>query len=101
MEMFFNFKWAFIALIICFIVYFVYDYLRLKLATNKDIHFKDKDAEITQKIIEYKNKYPDVDLSYILKPENEKSIDNNQEIHEIIEILKEHKARIEELENKH
>lgn len=59
-----------------------------KLDNKKDIHAKDKDAEITQKIIEYKNTYPDVDLGFILKSEDEKDIENNQEIHELSKRVK-------------
>lgn len=59
-----------------------------KLDNKKDIHAKDKDAEITQKIIEYKNTYPDVDLGFILKSKDEKDIENNQEIHELSKRVK-------------
>lgn len=59
-----------------------------KLDNKKDVHAKDKDAEITQKIIEYKNTYPDVDLGFILKSEDEKDIENNQEIHELSKRVK-------------
>lgn len=59
-----------------------------KLDNKKDVHAKDKDAEIIQKIIEYKNTYPDVDLGFILKSEDEKDIENNQEIHELSKRVK-------------
>lgn len=59
-----------------------------KLDNKKDTHAKDKDAEITQKIIEYKNTYPDVDLGFILKSKDEKDIENNQEIHELSKRVK-------------
>lgn len=61
---------------------------KYKLDNKKDIHAKDKDAEITQKIIEYKNTYPDVDLGFILKPDSQKNIENNQELHEFNQRLK-------------
>lgn len=59
-----------------------------KLDNKKDIHAKDKDAEITQKIIEYKNTYPNVDLGFILKSDSQKDIENNQEIHELSKRVK-------------
>lgn len=80
MEVFLNFKWAFIATIICFFIYFIYDYLRLKLSTNKDIHFKNKDTEITESIMA---KFPLVNPNFINKNQKEMAIENNQEIQEI------------------
>lgn len=59
-----------------------------KLDNKKDVHAKDKDAEITQKIIEYKNTYPNVDLGFILKSDSQKDIENNQEIHELSKRVK-------------
>lgn len=51
-----------------------------KLDNKKDIHAKDCDADITQDLIQ---KFPAVDREFMLLPEKEMNIENNQEIHEI------------------
>lgn len=51
-----------------------------KLDTKKDIHAKDCDTDITQDLIQ---KFPAVDREFMLLPEKEMNIENNQEIHEI------------------
>ena len=51
-----------------------------KLDNKKDIHAKDCDTDITQDLIQ---KFPLVQKEYMLLPEREQNIENNQEIHEI------------------
>ena len=51
-----------------------------KLDNKKDIHAKDCDTDITQDLIQ---KYPDVKKEFVILPEKEQNIENNQEIHEI------------------
>ena len=60
-----------------------------KLDNKKDMHAKKVDAETINALI---NRYPDVKETFIVKPEKEQNIENNQEIHEInkkIEALEE------------
>lgn len=58
------------------------------LDNKKDMQAKEKDAEIINKLVD---RYPSVDKEFIIKPEKEQNIENNQEIHEI-------NKKIEELE---
>lgn len=51
-----------------------------KLDNKKDIHAKDCDTDVMQDLIQ---KYPDVQKEFVLLPEKEQNIENNQEIHEI------------------
>lgn len=51
-----------------------------KLDNKKDMHAKDCDTDIMQDLIQ---KYPAVQKEFILLPEKEQNIENNQEIHEI------------------
>jgi|GEM_PF-4109832 len=51
-----------------------------KLDNKKDIHAKDCDTDVMQDLIQ---KYPDVKKEFIILPEKEQNIENNQEIHEI------------------
>lgn len=50
------------------------------LYNKKDIQAKENDTEIIKELIE---RYPSVDKRFIVKPEKEQNIENNQEIHEI------------------
>lgn len=55
-----------------------------KLDNKKDIHAKDCDTDITQDLIQsLHSRYPDVEQNFIIKPEREQNVENNQEIHEI------------------
>lgn len=58
------------------------------LDNKKDMQAKEKDAEIINNLVA---RYPLVDKEFIVKPEKEQNIENNQEIHEI-------NKKIEELE---
>lgn len=58
------------------------------LDNKKDMQAKEKDAEIINNL---DARYPLVDKDFIVKPEKEQNIENNQEIHEI-------NKKIEELE---
>ena len=51
-----------------------------KLDNKKDIHTKDCDTDVMQDLI---MKYPNVQKEFMLLPEREQNIENNQEIHEI------------------
>lgn len=51
-----------------------------KLDNKKDIHAKDCDTDVMQDLIQ---KYPNVQKEFMLLPEREQNIENNQEIHEI------------------
>jgi hypothetical protein len=51
-----------------------------KLDNKKDIHAKDCDTDVMQDLIQ---KFPAVDREFMLLPEKEMNIENNQEIHEI------------------
>ncbi len=51
-----------------------------KLDNKKDIPAKDCDTDVMQDLIQ---KYPDVKQEFIILPEKEQNIENNQEIHEI------------------
>lgn len=71
------------------IAYLVNRAFKDKLDNKKDIEAKKLDAETMQSLIA---KYPDVNQNFIIKPEKEQNIENNQEIHEInkkIEALEE------------
>ena len=50
------------------------------LDNKKDMQAKEKDAEIINNLVA---RYPLVDKDFIVKPEKEQNIENNQEIHEI------------------
>jgi uncharacterized protein YdiU (UPF0061 family) len=64
-----------------------------KLDNKKDIHAKDCDTDVMQDLIQtMQTKYPDVKKEFIILPEKEQNIENNQEIHEI-------NQKIESLEN--
>ena len=54
-----------------------------KLDNKKDIHAKDCDTDVMQDLIQMQIKYPDVNKEFIILPEKEQNIENNQEIHEI------------------
>ena len=54
-----------------------------KLDNKKDIHAKDCDTDVMQDLIQTQIKYPDVKKEFIILPEKEQNIENNQEIHEI------------------
>jgi soluble cytochrome b562 len=55
-----------------------------KLDNKKDIHAKDCDTDVTQDLIQtMQAKYPDVKKEFIILPEKEQNIENNQEIHDI------------------
>lgn len=51
-----------------------------KLGNKKDIHAKDCDTDVMQDLIQ---KFPLVQKEFMLLPEKEQNIENNQEIHEI------------------
>ena len=51
-----------------------------KLDNKKHIHAKDCDTDVMQDLIQ---KYPDVKKEFVILPEKEQNIENNQEIHEI------------------
>lgn len=51
-----------------------------KLDNKMDIHAKDCDTDVMQDLI---MKYPNVQKEFMLLPEREQNIENNQEIHEI------------------
>lgn len=55
-----------------------------KLDNKKDIHAKDCDTDVMQDLIQtMQTKYPDVKKEFIILPEKEQNIENNQEIHDI------------------
>lgn len=65
-----------------------------KLDNKKDMHAKDCDTDVMQDLIQsLHSRYPDVEQNFIIKPEKEQNIENNQEIHEI-------NKKIEALEDK-
>ena len=73
-----------------------------KLDNKKDIHAKDCDTDVMQDLIHQMSvKYPDVKNEFIIKPEREQNIENNQEIHEINKKLEEFDSIIKELKNAH
>lgn len=69
-----------------------------KLDNKKDMHAKDYDTDVMQDLI---SKYPDVNQNFIIKPEKEQNIENNQEIHEINKKLLEFEDIIKDLKNAH
>lgn len=73
-----------------------------KLDNKKDIHAKDCDTDVMQDLIQQLHvKYPDVKQSFIIKPEREQNVENNQEIHEINKKLEEFEDIIKDLKNAH
>lgn len=70
-----------------------------KLDNKKDMHAKDCDSDIMQDLTQFmQTKYPDVKKDFILLKENEKSIENNQEIHELnkrMEVLEAELSKIQ------
>ena len=69
-----------------------------KLDNKKDMEAKKLDTETMQSLIA---KYPDVNQNFIIKPEKEQNIENNQEIHEINKKLLEFEDIIKDLKNAH
>lgn len=73
-----------------------------KLDNKKDMHAKDCDTDLMQDLIQSMQiKYPDVNQNFIIKPEKEQNIENNQEIHEINKKLLEFEDIIKDLKNAH
>ena len=70
-----------------------------KLDNKKDIHAKDCDTDITQDLIQtMQTKYPDVKKEFIILPEKEQNIENNQEIQEINEKFDAFESKLEKIE---
>ena len=65
-----------------------------KLDNKKDMHAKDCDTDIVQDLIQ---KFPLVHREFMLLPEREQNIENNQEIHEINVRLYDIEKSIEEI----
>ena len=80
------------------IAYLVNRAFKDKLDNKKDMEAKKLDAETMQSLIA---KYPDVKEAFIIKPEKEQNIENNQEIHEINKKLLEFENIIKDLKNAH
>ena len=66
-----------------------------KLDNKKDIHAKDCDSDIIQDLIQI---YPDVRKEFILLPEKEQNIENNQEIFRLFEKYEELDNKLEKIE---
>lgn len=66
-----------------------------KLDNKKDIHAKDCDTDVMQDLIQ---KYPDVQKEFMLLPEREQNIENNQEIQEINEKFDYYETKLEKIE---
>jgi hypothetical protein len=66
-----------------------------KLDNKKDIHAKDCDTDVMQDLI---MKYPDVKKEFIILPEKEQNIENNQEIQEINEKFDDFETKLEKIE---
>ena len=66
-----------------------------KLDNKKDIHAKDCDTDVMQDLIQ---KYPDVQKEFMLLPEREQNIENNQEIQEINEKFDDFETKLEKIE---
>lgn len=69
-----------------------------KLDNKKDIHAKDCDTDVMQDLIQTQIKYPDVKKEFIILPEREQNIENNQEIQEINEKFDAFETRLEKIE---
>ena len=73
-----------------------------KLDNKKDMHAKDCDTDVMQDLIQsLHSRYPDVEQNFIIKPEKEQNIENNQEIHDINKKLLEFEDIIKDLKNAH
>ena len=73
-----------------------------KLDNKKDIHAKDCDTDVMQDLIQsLHSRYPDVEQNFIIKPEREQNVENNQEIHDINKKLEEFEDIIKDLKNAH
>lgn len=66
-----------------------------KLDNKKDIHAKDCDTDVMQDLIQ---KYPNVQKEFMLLPEREQNIENNQEIQEINEKFDAYETKLEKIE---
>ena len=66
-----------------------------KLDNKKDIHAKDCVTDVMQDLIQ---KYPDVQKEFMLLPEREQNIENNQEIQEINEKFDYYETKLEKIE---
>lgn len=80
MEITVNLTYVFYILALIVLFFVISRAFKDKLGNNKDIHFKNKDTEITQDIIE---KFPDVSTEFMKKSEKMMNIENNQEIFEL------------------
>ena len=70
-----------------------------KLDNKKDIHAKDCDTDVMQDLIQtMQAKYPDVKKEFIILPEKEQNIENNQEIQEINEKFDAFETKLEKIE---
>jgi len=75
-----NFAWIGLFIFLCIAVFLFHSGFNINAFIKKDIHAKDCDTDITQDLIQ---KFPLVQKEYMLLPEREQNIENNQEIHEI------------------
>jgi len=66
-----------------------------KLDNKKDIHAKDCDTDVMQDLIQ---KYPNVQKEFMLLPEREQNIENNQEIHEINQKIESFENNLDKIE---
>lgn len=80
MEITVNLTFIFYIIALIVLLFIVSRAFKDKLDNTKDIHFKDKDSDITNNLIA---KYPNVSPDFINKSQKEQAIDNNNEIHEI------------------
>lgn len=88
-----------LVIIVTFVLARVY---KDKLDDKKDMHAKDCDTDVMQDLIQQMSvKYPDVNQNFIIKPEKEQNIENNQEIHDINKKLLEFEDIIKDLKNAH
>ena len=75
-----NFAWIGLFIFLCIAVFLFHSGFNINAFIKKDIHAKDCDTDVMQDLIQ---KYPDVKQEFIILPEKEQNIENNQEIHEI------------------
>lgn len=79
-----NIFWIVVILFLCIVAFLVHSGINIHLFVKKDIHAKDCDTDVMQDLIQtMQAKYPDVKKEFIILPEKEQNIENNQEIHEI------------------
>ena len=89
-----NLFWIVFVIFLGVVAFLIHNGCNINVFVKKDTKAKELDASLMAQLI---NKYPDVKPEFILLPEREQNIENNQEIHEINVRLYDIEKSIEEI----